>query len=149
MVQTQILTFKYVFEIELQESVDIIGIKIYSSDSHFPKTFDIEINDKLIQNIEESKELIGENQSLTIKIEYNQTRKNRDNHNNNINIKHIELLSNEIKYLRGVFSTLIYESEDHDPHQCPVLMSASKYDFNNFHLIDNPEIICTYPRYNS
>ena len=56
-------------EIELQESVDITGIKLFSSDSYFPKTFDIEINDKLIQNIEESEELNGKNQSMTINID--------------------------------------------------------------------------------
>ena len=122
-----------------------------------PKTFDIEINDKLVQNIDKAKELKGKNQSMTIDIEYKQTRKvriinrgkNWDKDNNEIIIKRIELLSNESKYSRGIFSTLVYESEDHDPHKCPVLKSASNYDFNAFHLIDSPEIICTDPKEHS
>ena len=144
-------------EIELQEPVDITGIKIFSSYSYFPKTFDIEINDKLVQKIEETKELKGKNQSMTIDIEYKQTRKvriinrgkNWDKHNNYIIIKRIELLSNEAKYSQGIFSTLVYESEDHDPRKCPVFMSASSNDFNAFHLIDSPKIICTDPKEHS
>ena len=34
-------------------------------------TFDIEINDKLVQNIDNAKELKNKNQSMTIDIEYN------------------------------------------------------------------------------
>lgn len=75
--------------------------------------------------------------------------KNWDKGDNLCNIKRIELLSNESEYSRGVFSTLINKSENHDPHKCPVLISASNFDFNSFHSIDSQTNICTLPIENS
>ncbi|KAK8892653.1 hypothetical protein M9Y10_029892 [Tritrichomonas musculus] len=154
---SQICNIGGFIEIELQEPVDITRIKIFSSNNIFPIKFDIEIKDKLIQNIKEAKELKRKKQSMTIEVEYNQTRKiriinrgkNWDTGNNNTNIKSIELLSNDAQYLRGFFSTLVYESEDHDPHKCPVIMSASNIDLNTFHLIDSLNIVCTYSKEHS
>ena len=36
-----------------------------------------------------------------------------------------------------------YEIKDHDQHKCPVIMSASDYDFNILNIIDNQNSICT------
>ena len=64
-------------------------------------------------------------------------------------IKRIEILSSETKYSHGVFSALLYQTEDHDPHKCPVFLSASNFDLNTFTLINPPGNICTYNEENS
>ena len=144
-------------EIELKESIIITGIKIFSSTINFPKSFDIEIGNKKVSSIKEAKELNGENQEMTINISSIRCNKiriinrgqNWDKGSNYAYFKRIELLSNESKYSRGVFSTLVSQSENHDPHKCPVLISASDFDFNTFHSIDSPNNICTFPNANS
>lgn len=153
----QISNIDRFIEIFLEEPVYITGIKIFSSQSYFPKTFDIEIDDKLIKNIIEAKELNKKNGSMIIPIDTIRCRKiqiinrgqNWDEGSDCVCIKRIELLSNEDKYVQGVFQTLVYESEDHDPHKCPVLMSSSKYDFNTFHSIDSKNYIGTLGSDNS
>lgn len=51
-------------------------------------------------------------------------------------IKYIELLSPDSKYSNGYFKTLINENPNHDPHKIGVNISATRYDYNNFHLHD-------------
>ena len=139
--------------IELQEPVNINGIKIFTTNRYFPKTFNIEIDDKLIKSIEDAKELNGSNQSMKIlfdtvkcrNIRIINQRTNWDNDKIYLYIRQIELFSNESKYSRGVFSTLVSQSEDHDPHKCPVILSASHYDFNILHSINSINKISTHP----
>ena len=68
---------------------------------------------------------------------------NWDIGNNKVNIKRIEIFSSESKYSKGVFSTLINQSENHDPHKCPILISASNFDLTAFQSIDSSTKICT------
>ena len=74
---------------------------------------------------------------------------NWDFGSNCVNIKRIELLSNDPRYEGGVLSTLVSKSEKNDPHKCPVILSASYYDFNTFHTINTSSNTCTFSIENS
>ena len=111
----------------------------------------------MIISIEEAHELNGKNKSMTININSVECQKiriinkgsNWDKGDNSINIKRIELFSNEAKYSQGVFTTLVSETENHDPHKCTVFISASDFDFNKFYLINSKKNTCTFPYKNS
>ena len=144
-------------EFKLEEPVDITGVKIFSDSEGFPKTFDIEINGERFQSIESADELNGANRSMTVSASYEKCRKvrivnrgpNWDNGQNDINIRRIELLSDDARYAGGVFSRLVSESENQDPHKCPVFMSSSCFDFNTFHRIGTTNYVGTCPEANS
>ena len=74
---------------------------------------------------------------------------NRDKGNNNLWFKRFEIMSSESKYLKGVFSTLIEEAENKNPHKCPVIISSSNFDLNHFYLLNNKSLIYTRSLENS
>ena len=110
-----------------------------------------------MKSVREARELNGKYKDMTVsfapirgrKVRFTQTGPNWDEGDNFLFIKGIELLSTDSKYSRGVFSTLVSESENEDPHKCPVIISAKYFDFNSFHALNAKYNICTYPRENS
>lgn len=67
------------------------------------------------------------------KIRFIQTGPSWDKDTNYILIKRIEILSNERKYVHGVFSTLINSSISRDPHRISVFITSEGYGFNTFY----------------
>lgn len=144
-------------EIELEKSITIIGIKIISSRSFFLKSFDIEINGEKVKNIKEANELnkmygemiVNFDSLICQKVRIINTGKNWDKNSNSILIKNIELISNESTYSKGVFYTLVSQSENHDPHKCHVFIYASIFDYNKIHSIDSNSSLSTQDKQNS
>ena len=141
---------------ELPEKVIICGFKVFSATFDFPKTFNIEIDGETVHEVKEAIELDGENKEMTININPKEgkvvkfvlTGPQWEDHRNKDNVIHVclkrfEILSEDQKYSKGVFDTLVQSCENQDPHKCNVLNSASLYDFNSFYLIDNTKQICT------
>lgn len=135
---------KFFITFELKEPVMINGMKIWSSNYGYPKSFDISVDGQIVKSIKEAEELNGKNKEMTIqfdaiqgtKIQFIQTGQSWDRKSHKINIKRIEILSSEDKFSKGVFTTLIESSENHDPHKCPVIVSATSHDNNSFYLRD-------------
>lgn len=135
---------KFFITFELKEPVMINGMKIWSSNYGYPKSFDISVDGQIVKSIKEAVELNGKNKEMTIqfdaiqgtKIQFIQTGQSWDRKSHKINIKRIEILSSEDKFSKGVFTTLIESSENHDPHKCPVIVSATSHDNNSFYLRD-------------
>ena len=135
---------KFFITFELKEPVMINGMKIWSSNYGYPKSFDISVDGQIVKSIKEAVELNGKNKEMTIqfdaiqgtKIQFIQTGQSWDRKSHKINIKRIEILSSEDKFSKGVFTTLIESSENHDPHKCPVIVSATSHDNNSFYLSD-------------
>ena len=147
----------FYIQFELQSSVTISGMKLYTCHAGFPKSFCITIDGKLVKYIMEAKELNWKNKEMTInftpvrgkKVRFTQKGPNWDLGNNKLYIKGIELLSPEAKYLRGVFATLVDESINKDPHKCPVIISAPWFDLNHFYLLNASDTIFTFALPNS
>lgn len=130
-------------EFQLEESILINGIKIYSSVCNYPKTFDIQIDEKTVKSITEATELNGKHQTMIIKFQEERGKIVRFikkgcgwDKRESIIIGKIEILSPEKRFSEGVFATLINESKEKDPHKCNVFISATNYDPNFFHLCD-------------
>ncbi|KAK8846007.1 hypothetical protein M9Y10_020952 [Tritrichomonas musculus] len=147
----------FFIEFELEAAVTISGVKIFSSGESFPKSFDISVEGETVKSVREARELNGEHKDMTVsfapirgrKVRFTQTGPSWDKGKHFLRIKGIELLSTDSKYSRGVFSTLVSESENEDPHKCPVIISAPYFDFNSFHSINAEHNICTYSYENS
>ncbi|KAK8845928.1 hypothetical protein M9Y10_020863 [Tritrichomonas musculus] len=147
----------FFIEFELEAAVTISGVRIFSANKDFPKSFDISVGGETVISIKEARELNGEHKDMTVsfapirgrKVRFTQTGPNWDDGSNFLHIRGIELLSTDPKYSRGVFATLVGESENEDPHKCPVTISASHFDFNSFHSLNAEHNISTYPRENS
>ncbi|KAK8876254.1 hypothetical protein M9Y10_006449 [Tritrichomonas musculus] len=147
----------FFIEFELEAEVTISGVKIFSSGTCFPKSFDISVEGETVKSVREARELNGKYKDMTVsfepikcrKVRFTQTGPNWDKGDNFLHIKGIELLSTDSKYSRGVFSTLVSDCENKDPHKCPVIISASNFDFNSFHSLNAKHKISTYSRENS
>ncbi|KAK8870935.1 hypothetical protein M9Y10_008848 [Tritrichomonas musculus] len=147
----------FFIEFELEAAVTISGVKIFSSDASFPKSFDISVEGETVKSVREARELNGKYKDMTVsfapvrgrKVRFTQTGPNWDKNTNYLWIKGIELLSTESRYSRGVFATLVGEIENEDPHKCPVIISASNFDFNCFYSINAPRNTSTYNYENS
>ncbi|KAK8843537.1 hypothetical protein M9Y10_024592 [Tritrichomonas musculus] len=135
----------FFIQFELKESVMLSGVTVFTSSENFPKSFDIEVEGKVVKSVKNATELNGEDRQMTVnfkptrgkKVRFIQTGKNWDDEDNYLFVKRIELLSTEKKYSGGVFATLVANSENKDPHKCPVFISASCFDNNSFYLVDS------------
>lgn len=147
----------FFIEFELERPIKINGIKVFSSSTRFPKSFDIEVDGIIVKSIKEANELNGKFKEMTIifdsmfgsKVKFIQTGPNWDRGNNFLNMRRFEILSDDCQYSKGAFSTLIEQSPQNDPHKCPVKITAKNYDFNTFFLIDSKHHICTSNEENS
>ena len=61
---------------------------------------------------------------------------------NFIRIKNVEFYSPSEEFEGGVFATLLKQSHG-DPHKADVVMTASNFDFRNFHALSPPRSLCT------
>lgn len=59
----------FFIEFELETAVLINGIRIFSSTFHFPKSFDISVENEIVKSVKDSNELNGQNKSMTIIFE--------------------------------------------------------------------------------
>lgn len=142
---------KEFFEFEFQEPININGVKLYSFQQNFPKSFDIRIDGEIVVSIEEATQLNGKNQEMKIdieprscrKIRFIQTGPNWDKGTNYVIYKRVEFTSPDEKYKKGVFATLIENQENNDPHKCGVHIAASNFDFNSFYSFDAKYCIIT------
>ena len=147
----------FFIEFELETEVEISGVKVFSADGRFPKSFDIAVQGETVKSVKEATELNGEYKDMTVsftptrgrKVRFTQTGPNWDKNSNFLWIKGIELLSTESKYSKGVFATLVEESENKDPHKCPVIISALHFDLNSFHSLNSKYNTWTYGNENS
>lgn len=133
-----------------EKSIRFNGIVVYSRNSFFPRSFDIFVDKKLVKSVKDAGKLNSAYQSMVVTfpetsgtcVSFKQTSQSWEG-KNALFIKRIELLSPESKYSKGVFTKLIEESESKDPHKCNVLISASSFDLNSFHLVNNSsKIFC-------
>lgn len=130
-------------------------MKIQNYFKYFPKSFDIEIDSKIVKSIKDANELNGSNKQMTVEFTptigktfiFRQTGPSWDD-SMFIFINNIEFFSNEKKYSEGIFKTLL-ELNNHDPHKCPVLISAMYFDFNHFHSLKNSTLLTTNNTKNS
>ena len=105
----------FFIDFSLKNPVTINGIKISSSFKRFPKSFDIEVNGKVVATVKDAFELNGENKDMIINfspilasnVRFKQTGTNWDENNYYLYIKRIELLSPDSQYPQGVVETLI------------------------------------------
>ena len=147
----------FFIEFELETAVMISGVKVFSYKMEFPKSFDISVDGRTVISVTEAKELNGKHKKMKVsfapvqgrKVRFTQTGPNWDKNTIFLHIKGIEILSTEPRYSKGVFATLVNESENDDPHKCPVIISATNFDFNSFHSLNSSCNICTYPNENS
>jgi hypothetical protein len=58
-----------------------------------------------------------------------------------LRLKNIEVFSDHPEFQSGVFRTLVGRVED--CHRASVLVTASNFDFQSFHLIEAPANLCT------
>lgn len=143
-------------EFELETEITICGVKITTAYDFHAKSFDIVINGKTVFSVKEATELNGNSKSMTItfspirskKVRFLQTGPNWSGHNF-INTRAFELLSSDSKYLKGVFATLVDQSEDKDPHKSKVIIYAQCFDHNSFHSLNSTKTIHTYSNENS
>ena len=139
----------FTIEFEFKENISINGIQIFTSASCFPRSFDIKVDDTVVKSIKDAVELNGVHKSMTVnfdpinakKISFTLTGQNWDKESSVVYIKRIEVLSNEDRFNNGVFKTFVSQSENNDPHRCPVHISASNFDFNSFYNIDSKNSI--------
>ena len=104
----------FFIDFKFKDEIKINGVKIFSSNSCFPKSFDIEVDGKKVAVITEAVELNGPYKEMNIKfkslrcnkVSFVQTGPNWDRQSNFLNIKRIEFLSKEKKYSKGVFTTM-------------------------------------------
>ncbi|KAK8883083.1 hypothetical protein M9Y10_045731 [Tritrichomonas musculus] len=147
----------FFIEFQLEAKIMITGVRIYSSDSCFPRSFDIAVDGETVKSVKDARELNGKLKEMTVNfipvrgriVRFIQTGPNWDKGSNFLNIKGFELLSSESKYSKGVFATLVNESKSKDQHKCPVVASAYNFDFNRFHSIDTKSNIYTFGFKNS
>lgn len=136
-------------DFELEEQVTINGIYLMFEELNFIDLFDVLINEKQIEisaeNLSDDELLISFDQiackKLTFRIKDSAA---FDHIHEYISLNGIELLSTEEKYYKGVFAALIENNESHDPHKCPVIITASNYDFSSFFLISGSHSISTF-----
>ena len=141
---------KFYIEFVLEEEVSITGFKVFSSYVGFPKSFDIEVEGKLVHQISLAKELNGKDKEMKLsndpicgkKIKFIRTGPSWDQGDGFYTIKRFEILSNDDKYSKGVFYTLVKNCMN-DPHKCPVLINATYFDFNKFYMINKDSHIST------
>ena len=141
----------FFIQFELKEAVSINGLKIVSSKMRFLRSFDIKVDGKTVKSIKNARELNGSYKEMKIEIEkingriirIVQTGPNWDTGTNFVNVKRIEILSDDQKYSKGVFATLIENCPAKDPHKCSVHITAKNYDFDSYIRIDSKLSICT------
>lgn len=140
----------FFIEFELENKINIIGIKLTSSNRWFPKSFNIEIDGILHKSVKNANELNGEYKEMEIRFKCIKGKKLRiiftSNWNQNpkfIELKKIEIISSEEKYSKGVFWTFINECKTYDPHKSHIYISSTRFDFNSFFLLDAEYTICT------
>ncbi|KAK8888185.1 hypothetical protein M9Y10_039249 [Tritrichomonas musculus] len=147
---------KAYIEFELESEVTICGAKIFTGNDYHAKSFDIVIEGKTVKSIKDATELNGTSKNMTVNFEPIRGRKIRFIQtgpcwagHNYINTKGFELLSTDEKYSKGVFATLVEESENNDPHKCPVIIYAQCFDHNCFYSLKPQTNIFTWGCENS
>lgn len=128
-------------------------MQIYNSDCYFLKSFDVIIDGKTVKSVKEANELNGSYKQMTINFSETKTNKirlsltgprwNSDDDDYGVWIRRIELLSTDEKYSEGVFATFLRESENGDPHKCPVIINCF-FDLNELHKLSASHNICTF-----
>ena len=140
----------FFIEFELENPITMNGLHIYASDSYFPQSFDITIDGETVASIKGTKKLNGAGKMMNVifqqrkgrTVRFTQTGPNLDKGDNFLLFTRFEIQSTDPVYSNGVFATLVQSAENHDPHRCPVYISASFFDFNNFTSIDTKQNIC-------
>lgn len=144
-------------EFDLESEIMINGFQIFSAHKYFPKSFDVIIEGNTVLSVKEANDLNGNGQSMKFdimppvlgrKVRFIQTGPNWDKGDEYLFIKRIELFSTDTRYKNGVFATLISENISQDPHKCPVIISASCFDFNHFYSLDSEYNIWTHNQEN-
>lgn len=141
---------KYFIEFTLENPVTINGIKIQAATKRFPKSFDIEIDGKVVFSIKEAIQLNGINKEIKInvrpvmasKIRFVQTGPNWDENNYYLYIKRFELLSPDDDYKDGVFQTLINKNKN--PQKSGIMIKTTLFDLNSFHLLNSTSNVDTF-----
>lgn len=142
---------KFFIEFSFEKPITVNGMKIFTANKRFPRSFDIEVDGILVSSIKDAIELYDENKDVVVyfdpvkasKVRFIQTGPNWDEDNYYLHIKRIELLSPEEQYSKGIFETLIRNSEHHDPQRCGVVISSSIFDLNSFHMLNSTNNVDT------
>ena len=118
----------FFIEFEFEKEIIIKGITIFSATMNFPRSFNIEIDGRIIKSIDNASELNGKFKSMTIEIDSIKSNKIRFVQTgpswidkNYLHFKRFEILSEDKS---EVFGSLIKKSENKDPHKCPVKITA-------------------------
>lgn len=142
---------KFFIEFILEEPVLIGGLEIYAENSHFPQSFDVDIDGKIIARIKQTMELNGPGKMMTVhfspihgrKVKIILTGPSLDQHDSFILFKRIEIMTVTAiaERPKEYFANLIELSENKDPHKCPVCINATAFDFNAFVALDSSKNI--------
>lgn len=110
---------KFFIEFSLEKAIEINGFVIQSALKRFPKSFNIEIDGKLVCSVNNAIELNGPNCEMAInfrptkakRVRFVQTGPNWDEGSNFLQISKIELLSPQKEFEGGVFASLLNKNK--------------------------------------
>ncbi|OHT11062.1 hypothetical protein TRFO_03972 [Tritrichomonas foetus] len=127
---------------EFKNPIKINGIQVFTANNSFPKGFDIFVGEEKVISITDAQELNGSYKNQTFnfppkigkQIKFVQTSRGHGEKDNYLNFKKFEILSPEKKYSKGIFKTLVEESNN-DPHLSDVFISSTRFHFNSIFLL--------------
>lgn len=141
-------------QFEFQDPISVVSFKIKSAHRAFLKTwgliaYDGDGNEIILYKKKDDPTLNGKYKEITINfkaIEAKRFRIEKFGENwagtNFMRIKNFEFYSDDPQYLGGVFKTLL-ERCGGDPHKADVIITASNFDFQRFHLLSPARSLCT------
>lgn len=113
-------------EFELETAVIINSIHIFSLNGCYPRSFDIAFDGETVKSVKDAEELNGPYKDMIVNFDP-------------IFLKKLEwhifiIFKKNWTFVNWtkVFTTLVDESENKDPHKCPVFIAATSFDFNSF-----------------
>lgn len=141
-------------QFEFPEEISVTSFYIKSAHRSFLRTWNFVAYDNqstriVLHEAVDDQTLNGKYKETKINVKATSARvfrieKNGPNWSNTnfFRLKHVELYSDNPKYLGGVFKTLLKESNG-DSHHAKVNVTASNFDFRHFHEVNPSKSLCT------
>ncbi|KAK8895054.1 hypothetical protein M9Y10_023496 [Tritrichomonas musculus] len=141
-------------QFEFKEPITALSLKIKSAHRAFLKTwgfiaYDEDGKEVILYKTKDDPTLNGKYKETIINFKAIEAKKFRIEKfgenwagTNFMRIKNFELYSDDPQYIGGIFKTLL-ERANGDPHKADVLITASNFDFQRFHLLSPARSLCT------
>lgn len=141
-------------QFEFKEPITALSFKIKSAHRAFLKTwgfiaYDEDGKEVILYKTKDDPTLNGKYKETIINFKAIEAKKFRIEKfgenwagTNFMRIKNFELYSDDPQYIGGIFKTLL-ERANGDPHKADVLITASNFDFQRFHLLSPARSLCT------